>query len=151
MPFSPITSYLGEEAYPYLATTSFRGVAESCKLSPEPPLLPTEQSQFLQPLLLRVVLQAPHNCIALCWTRFSACLHVFLIVKGSKLNITLKVWLYQSWVQRGYHLPAPAGNIISAKTRMPLAFLAICAHCWLTNSPRSFSSKQLSSHSSPSL
>ena len=43
------------------------------------------------------------------------------------------------------------------QARMPLAFLASCTHCWLmfsqasTNTPRSFSSKQLCSHSAPSL
>ncbi|CAM9602800.1 unnamed protein product, partial [Bubo scandiacus] len=43
------------------------------------------------------------------------------------------------------------------QARMPLAFLATWAHCWLmfsrlsVNTPRSLSDWQLSSHSSPSL
>ena len=54
IPSLPITSYVGEEADPNLAATSFQGVIESGKVFPEPPLLQTKQSQFLQPLLIRL-------------------------------------------------------------------------------------------------
>jgi len=56
LPTCPISSYLGEEADAHLAAASFQTVGESSKVSPEPPLLQTEQSQFPQPLLIRLVL-----------------------------------------------------------------------------------------------
>jgi len=58
---SPITSYTREEADPQLTTTSLQVVIESNKVSSEPPLLQTEQSQLLQPLLISPVLQTPHQ------------------------------------------------------------------------------------------
>jgi len=60
-PSSPITSHMREEADPQLTTTSLQVVKESNEVSPEPPLLQTEQSQLLQPLLVRPVLQTPHQ------------------------------------------------------------------------------------------
>ena len=59
IPSSPITSHTREEADPQL-TTSLQVITESNKVSSEPPLLQTEQSQLLQPLLIRLVLQTPH-------------------------------------------------------------------------------------------
>ena len=57
--------YLGEEGNPHLTTTPFQVVVESNKVSPESPLLHTEQSQFPQPLPIRLVLQTPHSSTAL--------------------------------------------------------------------------------------
>ena len=53
IPSSPITSHPREEVDPQLTTTSLQAVIESNKVSPEPPLLQTEQSQLLQLLLIR--------------------------------------------------------------------------------------------------
>ncbi|KAF1644954.1 FERM domain-containing protein 3, partial [Aptenodytes patagonicus] len=53
--------YLGEETDPHLATTSFQVVVESDEVSPQPPFLQAEQSQSPQPLLIRLVLQTPHQ------------------------------------------------------------------------------------------
>jgi len=53
----PITGYLGEETNPHLTPTPFQGAVESEKVSPQPPLLQTEQPQLPQPLLIRLVLQ----------------------------------------------------------------------------------------------
>jgi len=53
----PIAGYLGEETNAHLTTTSFQAVLESNKVSPQPPLLQTEQPWFLQLLLIRLVLQ----------------------------------------------------------------------------------------------
>ena len=61
IPSSPITDYMGEEADPQLTTTSLWVVIESNKVSPEPPLLQTKQSQLPQTLLIRLVLQTPHQ------------------------------------------------------------------------------------------
>ena len=48
---------MGEEADSHLSTTYFQVVIESNKVSPEPPLLQNEQSQFPLLLLVRLVLQ----------------------------------------------------------------------------------------------
>ena len=61
IPSSPITSCTREESNPQLTTTSLQVVIESNKVSPEPSLFQTEQSQLLQPLLIRPVLQTPHQ------------------------------------------------------------------------------------------
>ncbi|KAK4818457.1 hypothetical protein QYF61_013663 [Mycteria americana] len=50
----PVTSYLGEETNPHLSTTSFQAVVESHKVSPQPLLLQTKQSQLPQPLLIMI-------------------------------------------------------------------------------------------------
>ena len=52
----PINSYLGEDTNSCLTTTSFQVVVGSDKVPPQPPLLQTEQLQFLQGLLVRFVL-----------------------------------------------------------------------------------------------
>ena len=57
IPSSLITSYVGEKADPYLTTTSLLIVVQKYKVSPDPPLLQTKQSQFPQPLPVRLVLQ----------------------------------------------------------------------------------------------
>ena len=59
VPPCPTACYVGEKADPHLATASFQAAVESVKAFPEPALLQTEQSQFPQPLLMRLVLQSP--------------------------------------------------------------------------------------------
>ena len=94
IPSSPITSHLREEAAPQLTATSLQVVIESNKVSPEPPLLQTEQSQLLQPLLIRPVLQSPHQ---LCCPPLDTLqgLDVFLTVRGPKLGTVLEVGPHQ--------------------------------------------------------
>ena len=58
---SIIASYMGEEANPHLTTASLQVVVESDKVTPKPPLLQTIQSQLPQLLLIRLVLQTPHQ------------------------------------------------------------------------------------------
>ena len=58
IPSSPITSYTREEADPQLTATSLQAARESNKVSPDPLLLQTAQSQLLQLLLIRPVLLA---------------------------------------------------------------------------------------------
>ena len=60
LPSCLTASYMGEEADTNLATTSLQVVVESDKLSCEPLLVQTKQSQFLKPLVIRPVLQARH-------------------------------------------------------------------------------------------
>ena len=52
---------LGEEAKPLLITTSLQEVVECNEVSPESPVLQTKQSQLSQLLLIRLVLQTPHQ------------------------------------------------------------------------------------------
>ena len=94
-PSSPIVSYLEEEANLHHATTSFQVVLESNKVSPDSRLHQTNQSQFLQPLFIRLVFQVHHqpHCPSLDTIQG---LNVFLLVKGLKLNTVLKVWPHQS-------------------------------------------------------
>jgi len=61
IPSSSTTSYLGEEAKPHFATVFFQAIVESSKVSPEPPLLQTQQSQLPQTIPIRLVLQTPHQ------------------------------------------------------------------------------------------
>ncbi|KAF1603350.1 Ovalbumin-related protein Y, partial [Eudyptes chrysolophus] len=61
----PIARYLGEGTDTHLPTTSFQGVVESDEVSPQPPFLQAKQPQFPQPLLIRLVLQTPHQPQAL--------------------------------------------------------------------------------------
>jgi len=57
IPSGPTCSYMGEEGKPHLTITSFQAVLRSDKVPCEPPLLQTKQSQLLQPLLRRFMLQ----------------------------------------------------------------------------------------------
>ena len=70
IPSCPIAGYTGEEADPYLTTTSFQVTVEIEEVSPEPPLFQTEQLQFPQLLPIRLVLQTPHSFAALFLTCF---------------------------------------------------------------------------------
>ncbi len=65
IPSSPITSYVRKEADPHLTTTSLQVAVEGNNVSPELPLLQTEQSQLPQLLPIRLVLQTPHSFVAL--------------------------------------------------------------------------------------
>jgi len=83
----PVLSRLTQEDAPHLSTTPFQAVVESNDVTPEPPLLQTEQSQFPQLLLIRLVLQTTKQ---LCYPSLSVlqCLNVFfvVVVRGSKLS-----------------------------------------------------------------
>ena len=52
----PIASYLGEETNICLTTTAFQVVVQSDKVSPQPPLLQTKQSQYSPLLVINLVL-----------------------------------------------------------------------------------------------
>jgi len=52
----PIAGYFGEETDTHITTPSFQVVVESDKVSPQSPLLQTEQPHFPQLLLIRLVL-----------------------------------------------------------------------------------------------
>jgi len=50
-----ISSYPEKEAEPPITTVSFQVIVEKEEVFPEPPLLQTEQSQFPQPLFIKLV------------------------------------------------------------------------------------------------
>jgi len=75
---------LGEEAKPLLITTSLQEVVEYNEVSPEPPLLQTEESQLPQPLLIRLVFQTPDQFCCPSLDIFQGP-SVFLVGRGPKL------------------------------------------------------------------
>ncbi|KAK4810751.1 LOW QUALITY PROTEIN: hypothetical protein QYF61_007725 [Mycteria americana] len=104
----PITCYLGEETDPHLSTTSFQVVVESDKVSPQPPFLRAKQSQFPQPLLIRLTLHQ------LCCPSLDTLQHlsVLLVLRGPKVNTVFEVRPHQCRVQGHDHFPSPAGHAI---------------------------------------
>ena len=79
-PSSYVLSLLvGEEADPHLTKISFQEAVESLKVTPEPPLLQTEQSQFSQFSPTGLVLQNLYqlSCPSLCTLQG---LSVFLVI-----------------------------------------------------------------------
>ncbi|KAK4830676.1 hypothetical protein QYF61_012776 [Mycteria americana] len=118
----PITCYLGEETNPHLSTTSFQGVVESDKVSPQPPLLQAKQSQLPQPLLIRLLLQTLHQlrCPSLHTLQH---LNVSLVVGGPKLNTVFEVRPHQCQVQGHDHFPTPAGHAIFDTSQDAIGFL----------------------------
>ncbi|KAK4811306.1 hypothetical protein QYF61_023358 [Mycteria americana] len=109
----PIASYLGEETDPHLTTTSFQVVVESNKVSPQPPFLQAKQSQFPQPLLIRLALQTLHQlrCPSLDTLQQ---LNVLLVVRGPKVNTVFE----------GHnHFPTPAGHTVPDRSQDAVGFL----------------------------
>ena len=100
----PIASYLGEETNTCLTTSSFQVVVESNKVPLR--VLQTKQLQFRQSLLVRLVLQTPHQprCPSLDKVQH---LSVLLVVRGQKLNTVFEVQPHQCWVQGHDHCPTP--------------------------------------------
>ena len=84
--------------------------------------LQTEQSQLLQLLPIRPVLQTPHQ---LCCPSLNMLqgLNVFLVAKDPKLDTVLEVWPHQCSVQRNNYFPAPAGNTVSDASQDAICLL----------------------------
>ncbi|KAK4809582.1 hypothetical protein QYF61_025025 [Mycteria americana] len=106
----PMACYLGEETDPHLSTTSFQGVEESNKVSPQPPFLQAKQPQFPQLLPISLVLQTlPQLCCPSLDTLQP--LNVSLVVRGPKLHT-------------GHdHFPSPAGHSIFDTSQDAIGFL----------------------------
>ncbi|KAK4832969.1 hypothetical protein QYF61_026795 [Mycteria americana] len=97
-------------------------IVESDKVSPQPPFLQAKQHHFLQPLLIRLVLQTRHQlrCPSLDTLQH---LHVFLAVRGPKLNTVFEVQPHQCRVQDDNHFPSPAGHMISDTSQDAIGLL----------------------------
>ena len=128
-----ITSYTRRDQTPPQHNLPSGIVVERNKVSPEPPLLQTKQSQLPQLLLKRPVLQIPHqlHCPSLDSLQ---CLDVFLVVRGPKLNTVLRTQAVASPdVSRGGTITSLVllATLFLIQARMSLVFLATWAHCWL--------------------
>ncbi|KAK4818053.1 LOW QUALITY PROTEIN: hypothetical protein QYF61_004580 [Mycteria americana] len=115
----PMASYLGEDTDTHLTTTSFQVVVETDKVSPQPPFLHTEQSQFPQLLLMRLTLHQL-RCPSLDMLQH---LNVSLVVRGPKLNTVFEVRPHQCRVQGHDRFPSPAGHTISERSQDAIGFL----------------------------
>ncbi|KAK4811103.1 hypothetical protein QYF61_016389 [Mycteria americana] len=82
----------------------------------------TEQPQFPQPLLIRLVLQTLHQlpCPSLDTLQH---LNIPLVVGGPKLNTVFEVWPHQGRVQGHDHFPSPAGHAIFDTSQDAIGFL----------------------------
>jgi len=148
-----ITCYLAEETHAHLATTSLQVVVDSTKVSPQPPLLQTKQPQFPQ-----LLLWLDHSPASLSFSGYAPAPQCLPCSKGPKNEYSIQgaaspVPEYRGMITALLLL----ATLFLTQARIPLTFLATWAHCWLmfsqlsTSTPRSFSTGQLSSHSSPSL
>ena len=88
--------------------------------SPEPPLLQTEQSQFPQSLLIRLMLQNPHSYIALFWTRSGP--QCLFCSEKPKTEHNIRVE-YRGTITSLFLL----ATLFLVQARMPLALLATWA------------------------
>ncbi|KAK4808062.1 hypothetical protein QYF61_017082, partial [Mycteria americana] len=128
------------------------GVVESDEVSPQPPFLQAEQPQVPQPLPISLVLQTlPQlRCPSLDTLQP---LNVSLVVRGPTLNTAFEVRPRQCRVQGHGHCPSPAGHAIADTSQDAMGFLGrlgtLLAHIQaaVNQHPRSFSARQLSSHS----
>jgi len=149
----PFTSYLGEETNTGLTTTSFQVVIERDKVPLQPPLLQTKLPQFPQPLLM--ICSLDPSPVSLFFSGHAPTPQ-FLSCSGG-LKTEHSTGGAASPVQSTGTSILLLATLFLIQTRMPLAFLATWAHCWLmisrmsTSTPRFFSTEQLSSHSSPRL
>ncbi|KAK4825368.1 hypothetical protein QYF61_027121 [Mycteria americana] len=101
-----------------LSTTVGDGILDCMDLG----LDQAKQSQFPQPLLIRLVLQTLHQlrCPSLDTLQH---LNVSLVVGGPKLNTVFEVRPHQCRVQGHDHFPAPAGHTIPDTSQDAIGFL----------------------------
>ncbi|KAK4820559.1 LOW QUALITY PROTEIN: hypothetical protein QYF61_000709 [Mycteria americana] len=155
-PFPLVLSLVTWEKRPTPPLYNLLSVVESDEVSPQPPFLQAEQPQVPQPLPISLVLQTlPQlRCPSLDTLQP---LNVSLGVGGPTLNTAFEVRPHQCRVQGHDHCPSPAGHTVSDTSQDAIGFLGhlgtLLAHIQglSTSTPRSFSARQLSSHSSPSL
>ncbi|KAJ7415365.1 hypothetical protein WISP_78556 [Willisornis vidua] len=145
---------LGEESSLHLAITSFQGLVESNEITPHNLLcFRLNNPSSLQLLLIRFAPQTLHQfpCPSLDLVQH---LNVFLVVRGPKLNTGFEVWPHQCQVQRDKHFFISSGHPIfdtGQDITGLLGTLLAQVQPLSISTPRSFSSGQPSSHSSPRL
>ncbi|KAK4823970.1 hypothetical protein QYF61_008356 [Mycteria americana] len=81
-----------------------------------------KQSQFPQPLLIRLVLQTLYQLYCPSLDTLQE-LNVLLVVKGPKLNTVFEVRSHQCRVQGHDHFPTPAGHTIPDTSQDAVGFL----------------------------
>ena len=145
--FPLILPRVNSEKKPTLLT--FQGFEESNKVCPQPPFPQTKQSQFLQSLLIKHILQALHRP---CCPSFDLFQHLHVLSELRCPNWTqYSRWGLTSACRGRINALVPLSTLFLIQARMPLAALATRAHCWLifsqlsVRTPRSLSVRQLSS------
>jgi len=125
IPSSSVASYNSWKKRPTLTSPQlpFQVVAGSDKVTPEPPLLQAEPSQFLLLLLIRLLLQMSH------WLHYPSLitlqgLSVLLVVRSPKLNTVFEAWPHQGWVQMDDHFLAPASYTVSDTSQDGIGLLS---------------------------
>ena len=121
--------YLGAEADAHLATTSSQAVVDSNEVSPEPPLLQTEQPQLPQPPFIRLVLQTARSSIALLWTHCRA--SMLSGSEGPNTKHSTQGVASPVLSTEGQMVTSPflLAALSLTQARMSLAILAAWAHC----------------------
>ncbi|KAK4815747.1 LOW QUALITY PROTEIN: hypothetical protein QYF61_006785 [Mycteria americana] len=140
-PFPLVLSLVTWEKRPTPPLYNLLSVVESNKVSPQTPFLQPKQSQLPQPLPISLVLQTlPQlRCPSLDTLQP---LNVSLVVGGPKLNTAFEVWPPSAEYRGTITSLVLLATLFLIQARMPLAFLAAWAHCWLifrqlsTNTPR---------------
>jgi len=112
----PWAAFLSEEIFPNIQSklplTLLEAIAsESKKVPPQPPLLQTKYPQFPQSVLLRLVLQTPHQprCSSLDTLQH---FNVLFVVRGPEKNTRFEVQPHPCQVQGHDQLPTPASHTI---------------------------------------
>ncbi|KAJ7413847.1 hypothetical protein WISP_88025 [Willisornis vidua] len=120
MPSCPTAGCLAEETNTHLATTSFQVVAESDKVSPQPPLLQAEQPQLPQLLLIGLVLHTLHQprCPSLDTLQN---LNIIPRLRGPEHSIQGATSPVPSTGKN--HFPGPASHTIPDKGEDPIGLL----------------------------
>ena len=96
-------------------------------------LLQAEQAQLLQPLFTGEVLQPSDH---LCGPPLDPLqqLLIFPVLGTPDLDALLQTGPHEGIVERDNNLPVPAVHISRTESRIPFAFQAARAHCWLVSS-----------------
>ena len=135
----------------------FRGLGTSSSTIPSQPSFPqAEQPQVSQPFLTQEMLQALHPLCGPLPDSFQE-IPIFLELGSPELDRVASKWPHQGRAEGRITFLALLATFYSMDPRMPLAFLATRAHCWLiskllfTRTSRSFSAEPTSSRSSPNL
>ena len=105
---------LGEETNTWLTTTSFQIVVESNKVTPQPPLLQNKQPHLPQLLLVRLVLQTPHQP---CCPLLNTLQHLLCLWAWKGLLVTCRRVKVQSSGHTGDNRDVPQGPKFLANCR----------------------------------
>ena len=100
------------------------------KVTPQSPLLQTKETQLPQPFFIREVL---HSLNHLCCPALDPLQQfpVLLELRGPELDTIFQVWSPQGRAEGQENLSDLLTTLLLIPARVPLAFLATRAQCWL--------------------